>query len=135
MNVESYKKMKEWLESGTPTQKQHAQFRLSQPDAIDFDLKDSAALQNTKKDHASPRNGVKFQYPPILEQARNAVVAAGKAVTSGFAHVSKEEQERRLEICYTCEFWDSSQGRCSKCGCFGAFKTWLATQKCPVDKW
>lgn len=97
-----------WVNSEDPVKRSHARFLLGKP---------------------------KQEYPSLLEQAKNAVVAAGKAVISGFSHVSKEEQERRLEICYTCEFWDSSQGRCSKCGCFGTFKTWLATQKCPVDKW
>jgi len=103
-----------WLESGTDAQKHHAAYRLAQPDA------------NRK-------------YPSIFQQAVNAARAVSSVVAS-VVHgeavtVPQEEQDRRLAICHQCEFWDAAQKRCSKCGCFGQWKTWLASQQCPIGKW
>ena len=89
--------------------------------------------------HAQSRLGQKPEYPSFVQQAVNAASAVG-AVVAGAVRgeaikVPQEEQDRRLEICHACEFWDASQARCSKCGCFGAWKTWLASQKCPIGKW
>jgi hypothetical protein len=106
--------MEEWLVSGTAEQKRHAIFRLSQPD-------------------------VELKYPSLFRQAANAAQAVGAVVASAVrgepVTVPQEEQNRRLAICHACEFWDPKQGRCSKCGCFGAWKTWLASQRCPIGKW
>jgi Family of unknown function (DUF6171) len=80
-----------------------------------------------------------LDYPSLFQQATNAVQAVGSVVTSIIRNepitVPQEEQDRRLAICHACEFWDTAQGRCSKCGCFGAWKTWLASQRCPIEKW
>ena len=78
-------------------------------------------------------------YPPIMTQLGNATRAAGR-VASALVHghrvaVDAAEQERRLTICKSCEFFDSAFSRCTKCGCFGAFKSWLATEHCPISKW
>jgi hypothetical protein len=81
------------------------------------------------------------KYPSIFQQATNAAQAVGAVVASAVrgepVSVPQEEQDRRLAICHACEFWDAAQGRCSKCGCFGAWKTWLASQRCPLNppKW
>ncbi len=103
-----------WLDSGTDAQKQHAAWRLTQSDA-------------------------KPEYPSLFQQATNAAQAVGSVVASAVRGeaitVPQEEQDRRLAICHTCEFWDAAQARCSKCGCFGAWKTWLASQRCPIGKW
>tara|TARA_B100000131_G_scaffold237666_1_gene229798 strand:+ start:3294 stop:3614 length:321 start_codon:yes stop_codon:yes gene_type:complete len=50
---------------------------------------------------------------------------------------SKEIQAERLKICESCEFKVNSSKRikCSKCGCYMEVKTWIASSKCPVDKW
>ena len=108
--------MKQWLESGNDTQRRHAAFRLAQSD-------------------------VKLRYPSLFQQAKNAAQAVGSVVASAVrgepVTVPQEEQDRRLAICHACEFWDLKQSRCSKCGCFGQWKTWLASQRCPLDppKW
>ena len=115
-----YDKLKEWLVSGDDRQKRHATHRLSLPDAVDY-------------------QPPKLEYPSLIQQAKNAVQAAGSVVASVVRgetiSVSQEEQDRRLAICHVCEFWDASQQRCSKCGCFGQWKTWLSSQQCPVGKW
>ena len=80
-----------------------------------------------------------LQYPSFATMAKNAVVAAGSVVASIVkgepVTVSQEEQDRRLAICHVCEKFDRTQGRCTLCGCFGKWKTWIASQKCPIDKW
>lgn len=73
--------------------------------------------------------------PSLWEQAGNSVKAAAGFVASGFAVVSEDEQERRHEICHSCEFFDHNQGRRRKCGCFNAIKAWVANQQCPIGKW
>jgi len=79
------------------------------------------------------------QYPSLFQQAVNAAHAVGSVVASAVhgeaITVPQEEQDRRLVICHACELWDAAQSRCSKCGCFGAWKTWLSSQKCPIGKW
>src|SRR5271166_3179242 len=105
--------LSEWLTSDDEAKRHHAQWRLSQSNPL--------------------------EYPPLFQQAVNAARAVG-SVVSAAVHgepitVPQEEQDRRLAICHSCEFWDAKQSRCSKCGCFGQWKTWLASQKCPVGKW
>jgi hypothetical protein len=120
MTPELYRMMQEWLKTGDDAHKYHANHRLSLPDAIDY-------------------KPPKLEYPSLLQQAANAAVAVGSVVASAVrgepVSVPQEEQDRRLAICHACEFWDAAQGRCSKCGCFGAWKTWLASQQCPIAKW
>lgn len=84
-------------------------------------------------------NGGTSVYPPLREQLGNAASAVGR-VAYAMMHgqhiaVDQDEQNRRLAICRDCEFFDATQGRCMKCGCFGAFKSWLATERCPIGKW
>jgi hypothetical protein len=120
MNPQLYKTMHQWLKSGTEIQRQHARHRLSMPDAVDY-------------------QPPKLEYPSLFQQAKNAAHAVGDVVASAVrgepVSVSQEEQDRRLAICHACEFWDTTQGRCAQCGCFGAWKTWLASQQCPIAKW
>jgi hypothetical protein len=74
-------------------------------------------------------------YPPLLEQAGNAIKAAAKFVANGGKKVSDEEQARRLAICHACEFYDAKQVRCMKCACFVNLKSLLASEHCPINKW
>ncbi len=103
--------LEEWLISGDEVQRRHAGLRLSQKETP--------------------------VYPTIFQQATNLAHAAGAVVASAVrgepVTVPHEEQDRRLAICHACEFWDAAQSRCSKCGCFGQWKTWLASQRCPDD--
>ena len=114
MNTRLRSMLEDWLINGTDIQKRHAEFRLSQSD-------------------------VHLEYPSFVQQAKNVTAAIATTIASVVRgepiHVSQEEQDRRLAICHICEFWDSGQGRCSKCACFGQFKTWLASQECPIGKW
>lgn len=49
--------------------------------------------------------------------------------------LSKEEAERRQNICNSCPFFENSSSRCTKCGCYLAVKTYLKAEHCPIGKW
>lgn len=51
------------------------------------------------------------------------------------AKVSEEIQQRRMDTCNNCEQLYKVSNRCRLCGCFMGVKTWMKTQKCPIDKW
>ncbi len=114
--------MLDWLANGDGLHQKHAAYRLSLPDALGHHLPE-------------------LEYPSLFQQATNAAKAVGSVVASAVrgepVTVPQEEQDRRLAICHACEFWDPAQSRCSKCGCFGQWKTWLASQRCPLNppKW
>jgi hypothetical protein len=57
-------------------------------------------------------------------------VAAGNPL-----RLTEQDANSRLEICKTCEFFNSIQSRCNKCGCFMAVKTYLKAEKCPIGRW
>lgn len=48
---------------------------------------------------------------------------------------ASEIQEKRLEICSTCENLDEDAGQCRICGCITFAKTALSVERCPVGKW
>lgn len=54
---------------------------------------------------------------------------------SGFKNVSKEIKSKRLNICSSCEYYNSTFKQCGQCGCLLEIKTMWATEKCPLDKW
>ncbi len=107
MNAELRATLERWLASDNEVERRHAQHRLGP------------------------------QYPSLFQQAANLAHAVGSVVASAVRGapitVPQEEQDRRMAICHACEFWDAAQERCSKCGCFGQWKTWLASQRCPDD--
>ena len=51
----------------------------------------------------------------------------------------KEVAEKRLQICMSCEFWESEGlfEKCSKCGCATKAKVFtpVGVQACPEKKW
>jgi hypothetical protein len=53
----------------------------------------------------------------------------------GFKKVDEETFNQRLEICKSCEFFNSESIRCGKCGCFLNIKASWNSEKCPIDKW
>lgn len=77
------------------------------------------------------------KFPKPCTIISNAAGAAGrviKAKASGQkVTVSDNERDRRMAICYICEFFTGTS--CEKCGCVARWKTKLATEKCPMGKW
>jgi hypothetical protein len=95
-----------------------------------------------KFSHICLRSGVNVratsqEYPAITTQLANAGKAiarvAGAVVRGAPVFVSQAEQDRRLEICRACDWWDPSQSRCKGCGCRGSWKSALVTESgnCP----
>lgn len=79
------------------------------------------------------------EYPSLVEQAKNAATAAGRAAKAALTGkevlVSDDEHDRRLAVCHDCEIYDKKRKRCKKCGCYTSKKVWLSTEKCPLNKW
>lgn len=86
------------------------------------------AIQNQKK-----------EMPPLPTQAKNAVAAAGRVISSVVKGVPvkapDEVVKMREDICQGCEFLDKVRNRCSKCGCWYKTKISLASERCPIGKW
>lgn len=74
--------------------------------------------------------------PSTIDMAKNVAQAGKQALLSGFKKVSDEDQQRRHSICKNeCQWYRAEDDRCSKCGCFTAFKTRLEAWHCPEGKW
>ena len=78
------------------------------------------------------------EYPPLAQQAANALIAAGRFVKSGLKTVDDAEYERRLAICKACDQYDAEKKRCRICGCKTQIKLRMASEHCPIQpepKW
>lgn len=77
--------------------------------------------------------------PSMTQMAKNVTASLARTVKAAArgqsVRLSKEEADRRLAICQTCQFFRTVDQRCSKCGCFMAVKTYLRAETCPVGKW
>ncbi len=73
----------------------------------------------------------------LSRKAGNLARAGGRVFKAAVKReeivVSTEEKERRLAICQSCNFFDGRS--CEKCGCVARWKTKLATESCPIQKW
>ena len=77
-----------------------------------------------------------------VEIAKNAARASGRAArriaTGRQLFLNENLYRERKDICDRCEWWDAGGyggvGKCRKCGC-SRFKLYLATERCPIDKW
>ncbi len=79
--------------------------------------------------HAEPigLQGKMFNAAAATQRILKAA-AAGRKVA-----VPREESDRRMAICATCEFYNGLT--CSKCGCVMRWKARLSTEHCPIAKW
>lgn len=80
------------------------------------------------------------QYPDFWEQMKGFSEFTGKQVkqvsnNSGSLFVDKETQEKRMNICKDCVFFDSKQNRCRKCGCYMNMKVKFKSVRCPLKFW
>lgn len=99
-----------------------------------------ARFQEIKKRHVSSNSfAQENEMPSVVEMAKNlsaSVLNNLKSVAAGNSlSVSEIEANGRLAICKSCEFFNSYQERCTKCGCKMAIKTYLKAEKCPIGKW
>lgn len=49
--------------------------------------------------------------------------------------ISKTLFKKRMNICYTCPYYDDTFIRCKQCGCFLMLKAILVATNCPLNKW
>lgn len=71
--------------------------------------------------------------PPLSRQVKNFASSMVNWVKDGFKMAPKPVRDERLTICKGCEKYN--EGRCLSCGCFLDYKTSIAAEKCPLDKW
>jgi len=95
------------------------------------------SLQNARIAKLQASN--KPAMPSVGAMARSVAESMARNVQSVAAgnplRLSEDQANARLEICKTCEFFNATQSRCTKCGCFMAVKTYLKAERCPVGKW
>jgi len=78
--------------------------------------------------------------PTIGEMASNFITAFSKWTMAGLPVVTKDTFDKRMAVCRGCPLWSDDArgglGKCNQpsCGCT-KIKFWLATEKCPIDKW
>lgn len=48
---------------------------------------------------------------------------------------STPESDKKINICYTCEYYKTKSQTCQICGCFLPIKTKISLFKCPKNKW
>jgi hypothetical protein len=71
--------------------------------------------------------------PPLPRQAWNLARSLADFVADGMKTVTKEQYQRRLEICDAC---DRRRGnRCLECGCRLSLKARGRAFRCPIGKW
>ena len=74
------------------------------------------------------------QYPNKRQMLRNIALSASQAAKDP-RPAPRSLKEKRMEICYKCEWFDGSQQRCKVCGCYMAGKAAIRGSKCPKGKW
>jgi hypothetical protein len=87
----------------------------------------------TTMDARTIKPGEKQKMPSLLQQAANFTGTMIDFAKDGFRTVDDAERTRRLEVCQTCERFTGQ--RCSSCGCFTNFKSWIGVADCPLGKW
>lgn len=110
--------------------------------SITFGPENKIGTYSYKQPHTVSFEGIfeksKEKYPSVFKMARSFAGAAAeeiKAIASGVDSISKEEKQKRLDICSSCDFFEKKHGRCKKCGCILLLKASWRSQECPIGKW
>ncbi len=84
---------------------------------------------------------VEKKYPSLIEQSKNL----SKFTLDIIKHIQSTNGKNlfaddnlfneRLEICKSCDKYDSDQKRCIECGCFLETKARIILDSCPLEKW
>jgi hypothetical protein len=80
-------------------------------------------------------------YPDFWEQMKgfaqftNKQIKEVKKPIGNGIFIDEETKNNRLEICNSCDFFDKSQKRCRKCGCFMNIKAQFRNVQCPIKLW
>lgn len=77
--------------------------------------------------------------PVLKEKIKSVSKSFSDWAASGFKVTPEKSYAERLEICKSCDFWDSkgfaNTGKCKLCGCSTITKLRMNTAKCPIGKW
>jgi hypothetical protein len=105
----------------------------------------NAAIRSTSAKELAPptKPEVDGRSKQILATPAQMIASAGTAavnwIKGGLQTLSEDKVQKRLDICKSCEFWDSSAlngtGRCRKCGCSTWAKIRMPAEQCPDKKW
>jgi len=73
----------------------------------------------------------------MTEPKKNyGVIQAAKDLISGKLELAEPEvQQKRIDICNSCEVQNKATKVCTACGCFLPAKTRLLQSTCPMDLW
>jgi hypothetical protein len=78
-------------------------------------------------------------YPSLPDQGKNLAKFAFDVIKTAFIEghlfVSEEVQQKRLNVCKDCPWFDPEQTRCKHCGCFLESKVKFSLESCPLKKW
>jgi hypothetical protein len=84
-------------------------------------------------------SSTRSSFPSVPQMAKNLgndVIKAVQNIAAGNPVISNDsEANRKKSICNSCEFFNSQQDRCTKCGCYVAVKVYLKSSFCPIGKW
>ena len=75
------------------------------------------------------------KFPNIPEQAINFAGSLFNHALTGFGNVDEETFKKRMNECFSCQFYASGVDKCSKCGCKCRKKASWSSTKCPIGKW
>lgn len=74
-----------------------------------------------------------------FKKLKNFAIALVQHIRTGGKRTSKEERDRRFNICLSCEHYDGTA--CTQCGCpITRYQKYISKldwkdQKCPIGKW
>jgi hypothetical protein len=66
---------------------------------------------------------------------RTKTVADAAAAAYHNIRVDEVARDERMAICHACPHFIKATTTCTRCGCFMAAKTYLASANCPINKW
>jgi len=103
----------------------------AQLDRACLDILDAAGI-------SVPEPIVDTPAPTTVQKVFSLADAMVQWAKSGFKIAPEEQYKDRKAICLACDQWDGEgyfgAGACKSCGCSGA-KLYLASSKCPKEKW
>jgi len=71
----------------------------------------------------------------VVNLARNFGNSVINHIADGLKQAPEEEFNKRMNICKSCDQYDSVSIRCNNCGCFLKVKASWNSEKCPLNKW
>ena len=90
---------------------------------------DTCVVRSTPCESPRPED----RLPSLATMSWNAARAVGSFISDGMNTVSRDEYQRRMEICDGCEFRQGD--RCTQCGCRLSWKAQGRTFRCPDGRW